>query len=155
MNLDDRMNRFRLASRELRNHYFRSDDPDNPWVAVQRFDEVERVLFENMVSAPLGLPTNRYKNVNPNIVVVPGGSFGVPIMINRGKDVNHGYWDHPTTRIDANAKLLFVRFFDWDEMGYMDNQYVMVLIAECSSDPDLIGRYALIESQYVRFQNAA
>jgi hypothetical protein len=66
MTLDEMMNRFRLASRELFNHYFRLPDtgeasgtqPDAPseegggaWDLEMRFSHVERMLFDKMVCA--------------------------------------------------------------------------------------------------------
>ena len=56
MDLDQLMNRFRLASRHLRNHYFHPPDwDDNEWNVVEYFEEVARLPFENLVLCPAGL----------------------------------------------------------------------------------------------------
>ena len=53
--LDDRMQRFRIASRELYNDFFAVSDPWNNdgWIMAERFAEVEQVLFSKMVFEPI------------------------------------------------------------------------------------------------------
>jgi hypothetical protein len=70
MALNEMMRRFRVASRELFNHYFRvsmvardvvavadvsAADDDDPWDVVDRFSHLEDVLFEELVSGPAKL----------------------------------------------------------------------------------------------------
>jgi hypothetical protein len=55
MELDALLNRFRIASRELFNHFFRVDDPYNneeAWALEESYGEVETLLFEKLVLEP-------------------------------------------------------------------------------------------------------
>src|ERR1700719_579447 len=83
MTLDERMNRFRLASRELFNHFFHipaatgaasalppgtsSAYNDEAWNAEERFSEVEAVLFEKLVIEPAQLTQVEYRDLHPQI----------------------------------------------------------------------------------------
>lgn len=155
MNLDTRMNRFRLASRELFNHYFRVEDASGTetdpeaWGAEERFEEVETVLFEKLVLEPMQLSGPTYGHRNTRIQVrLRSGRFA-PIMLNR--EVDSGYWDHSIREVTDDATLEFVSFFDWDQLHYRDHRYVRVVVAAWPSQPSAVGKHALIESQYVRY----
>jgi hypothetical protein len=155
MKHDVQMNRFRLASRELFNNYFRIEDASGngtdseAWSALERFIEVETVLFENMVLEPLEIGGPAYGNCNPRIrVCLRSGDFA-PIMLNR--EVDSGYWDHPLQEVTSDAVLKFVRFFDWDQLHYCDYRYVRVVVVDWPSHPVAVGKHALIETQYARY----
>lgn len=150
-NLDEAMNRFRLASRELFNNYFKLPGPSSKegWQWEGRFSEVEAVLYHTLVGEPASLSSTRYGELQPDVLVELSEGFRGPVMVNRG--VDSGYWDDPTTDISNEVRLLFVRFFDWNLLGYRDNRYVRVHISEWDAHPELVGRHALIESQYVHF----
>mgnify|MGYP003703970341 FL=1 len=151
MELDALINRFRVASRELFNGYFRVDDPHkNPeaWTFDERHGEIEQVLFEKMVLEPADLPSVDYGFANPNILVQLKSDFA-PIMFNR--EINSGYWDHPLREVTNDAKLVFVSFFDWDDLDYRDNRYVRVIVKEWLAYPEMTDKHALLESQYARF----
>jgi hypothetical protein len=47
--------------------------------------------------------------------------------------------------------MLFVSYFDWDQLGYRDNKYVQVEIESWPMHPETGGKRALIESHYVTF----
>jgi hypothetical protein len=70
-------------------------------------------------------------------------------MLNR--ELKSGYWDFPIRQVTSDARLLFLRFFDWNVLAYRDNRYVRVQVAEWFSQPEAIGKQTLIESQYVHF----
>jgi hypothetical protein len=149
--LDGAMNRFRVASRELFNNYFRVPDPYNNggWEWEERYSVVEEILFQKLVVEPGSLKRVPYRDLQPEVGVELRGSDFAPLMINRGVDT--GYWDDPTTEITKDARLLFLCFFDWDQLSYRDNRYVRVQIQRWDAHETLVGRQALIESQYVRF----
>ncbi|MBS0380652.1 MAG: hypothetical protein JSS29_19390 [Proteobacteria bacterium] len=149
--IDQQLNQFRLSSRELFNHAFRVQDPYNAggWEWETRFAEVERLLFQKLVREPCGLPGGEYGSTALGIAVVLQGCESVPAMINRGQDT--GYWDDPVSRIDTSARLRFVRFFDWDLLAIRDNRYVRIQIESWSLHPGLVGRHALVDSQYLRY----
>ncbi len=155
MDLDELMNRFRVASREIFNHYFRVLDPYNNdgWLLDERFGQVEAVLFEQLVTQPAKLPSVALGIHQPSIrVALRHGKFA-SIMINR--EIDSGYWDFPINEVTEDAQLSFLRFFDWDELAIRDNQYVRVIIDAWPSHPEAAGKHALIEAQYVVFRGQA
>jgi hypothetical protein len=151
MGMDESMKRFRLASRELYNNFFHVLEPyhNDGWLFEERFSAVQILLFEKLVSEPEGLSGTEYGDVQNEIVVKLAGYDSVPIMINR--EVNSGYWDHPIREVINEARLLFINFFDWDQLDYRDNRYVRVQIDSWESHPDTAGKHALIESHHVQF----
>lgn len=157
MSFDNTMKSFRLASRELFNHYFHVSDPwknsDLAWVAEGRFSEVETVLFQKLVAEPASLPHVAYKHAQPSIrVELAEKTDRAPIMLNR--ETKSGYWDHPVKEVNREVGMLFIQFFDWDVLSYRDNKFVRVQIESWPSHKDLVGKHALIENQYVRFTNS-
>ena len=154
MEFDEQMNRFRCASRELFNHYFRVLDPYNNdgWLLEERFSLVEAALFEQLVAACVALPSVPWGTHQPAIrVALRHGDFA-PIMVNR--DIDSGYWDFPIKELTKDAQLSFVRFFDWDLLAVRDNQYVRVVVDAWPQHPEVVGKHALVEAQYVVFRAA-
>jgi len=153
MELDARLNQFRIASRELFNLFFRLDKPyenDGAWVLEERYREVEKLLFEKLVLEPSAL-SGQYGALNPRIrVVLKHGEFA-PIMLNR--EVNSGYWDYPLREVTKEAALGFISYFDWDQLDYRDHRYVRVQVLEWPSQSAVVGKQAFIEAQYVKFSN--
>ena len=143
---------FRVASRELFNHYFRiHDDPysnsDRAWLLMERFEQLERLLFKKLVVKEAGIADIGYGRVHSEITVTCGE--GAPLMINR--EINSGYWDYPLEKISGTPKLQFIGFFDWDVLGIRDNGYVHVQIADWPGHPEVTNKHALIHSHYVSF----
>lgn len=154
INIDNMMARFRIASREVFNHFFRVSDPYNNdgWSFEERFSEVQAVLFKMLVTEPASLSGKEYGCHQPDILVELRGCEAVPIMFNR--EVDSGYWDYPIKELTKDVRLLFVSFFDWDQLDYRDNRYVRAQVDRWPAHPENIGKHALIESQYVRFAKA-
>lgn len=75
-------------------------------------------------------------------------------MLNRELSVAHGYWDYPDTKFMQSINAEFVRFFDFDWLAYRDYRYVMVFVSAAPSLPEIESRYALVETQYVRYSLA-
>lgn len=147
------MTRFRLASRELFNNYFRTGGRDeDAWKAQERFSTLEGHLFDALVSLPAGLSGGTYGLIRPGIVCRLEGSDHAPWMLNRADD--SGYWDHPQDQVTRDAVLSFVAFFDWDSLDLIDWRYVRVTVSDWASHPELVGKHALIETIYVRFERA-
>ena len=165
---NEMMNRFRLASRELFNHFFHvsgatgqssrapldspAADGGEAWDLEVRFSHVEEVLFEKLVCEPARLTHAPYGSLQSEILVELNSDV-CPIMLNR--EVNSGYWDFPIREVTRDARLLFFRFFDWDVLAYRDNRYVLVQIDSWPSHPEAVGKQALVEAQYVHFVHAA
>ena len=116
--IDELLGRFRLASRDLFNHYFRVCNPykrgSGAWIPEERFREVESLLFQKLVVEPANLPTIEYGELQEGILVTPRHSGIMPVLLNR--DVDCGYWDYPLTEITDDAQVFFLSFFDWDQL---------------------------------------
>lgn len=149
---------FREAARHLWNcHYLPNLSQQNPWDVRDSFDRVSIELFNSLVLEPSGVNGTQLAAAsegNPQPItglrVHPSADSGVPILINRHRP-RSGYWDHPKSLLAAGeAELLLARFFDFDEIAYRDFRYLEVLIASSTSDPDIAGRWALLDFQYAR-----
>lgn len=155
MNLDQCMNNFRLASRDLYNRYFRTgkgrESWDESWFLRENFEDIESVMFKSMVCNPLGLPDIALGQVKNRIKVV-AHSYPLAAMVNR--DIHSGYWDYPVEELGSKTTLHFISFFDWDNLEGFDNQYVRVLIQDCPAHPEVNGKHALIEARLVKFREA-
>jgi hypothetical protein len=153
MNIDETMNQFRLASRELFNNYFRSLHPypatEGNWTREESFQEVQALLFKKQVIEPFKLGETNYGDVQSQIQVELRAGTSAPIMLNR--EIKSGYWDHPQKEISEDARLLFISFFDFDQLDYRDHQYIRVEVHDWTSHPELINKHALIERQYAQF----
>jgi hypothetical protein len=151
--VDEQMNQFRIASRELFNHFFRIRDPygsdQQAWLYESRFRDLQVLLFQKLVTEPLSLDIVEYGCLQPDILVEPRYDEAIPIMLNR--DVDSGYWDYSLKEINKDARLLFISFFDWDQLDYKDNRYVRVYVDCLSNHTNAIGKHGLIELQHVRF----
>lgn len=154
MNISDLIIRFRIASRELFNNFFSVSDPyvNDGWVWEERFRHVEIELFRQIVAVPTSINEVEYGYFQPNISVALSDVEFAPIQINR--ELDSGYWDFPVTEVDSNAKLAFIKFFDWDALRCRDNQYVRVKIIAWQSHPECVGKHALIEAAYVTYEIA-
>ena len=70
------------------------------------------------------------------------------MLLNR--EVNSGYWDYPVNEVEHATRLLFVSYFDWDQLDYRDNKYVRVQVDQWPARPEIVGKHGLIESHYVK-----
>ena len=149
---------FREAARHLWNAHYRQNLSDRePWDLRDSFDEVIIRLFASLVLEPLAIdgtglsPSSAGEpTAVTGVIVRPSPEVGVPIMINRDRP-RSGYWDHPKQRIAGDeAELLFARFFDFDQLTYRDFRYLEVFIASSDREPDIVGRWALLDFEYAR-----
>jgi hypothetical protein len=150
--IDELVNSFRLASRELFNNFFRTSNPyigNEGWTAKERFSAVQSVLFQKLVTEPAGLSRITYGDPQPNIGVEIRIGENAPVMLNR--ETRSGYWDHPVTQVTREAGLRFLAFFDWDQLGCKDNQYARILVDRWPSRPEVVGKEGLIDCRHVRF----
>ena len=146
MLLHDRLVAFRLASRQLFNGFFRH--PSNSaaaWEDEERFSNVEEELFRMLVSDPEGIPDIAYAETQPEICI----RFRAGISSKRWLLNRKGSWEESVCL--ADAEMHFEAFFDWNQVGVKDYQYVRVKVAECPDRTDLVGMEALIEFQDVYF----
>lgn len=146
---------FREAARHLWNTAFHRPDAHREggvaWDRRDAFSRVATELFTAIVLAPLEVTDQRLAPLWDHAAApltcfeVNPSASAIPIMINRASP-RTGYWDDPVRQIaSGEARMQFVRFFDWDELGYRDFQYVETLMVDVPAHPELVGRYALIE----------
>ena len=156
MNIDTYINKFRLASRELFNHYFLDDIVrDNDWGLYEQFQMLEEQLFQALVSSRIGISEivyGCYPQEQIHVVPQQGSVSGIPIMLNRL--IDSGYWDFPIDKAPQESVFKFISFFDWDQKAYKDNRYIRVLVLDWPGNEELIGKHALIETQYVNYEKA-
>jgi hypothetical protein len=127
----------------------------------ETFCKIETELFFAIVAIPLEDDTSELADhmTDPKkglslYHVVPSPESGVPVMISRDKE-NTQYWDYSKDCLcPDDAEMRFVRFFDFSFDDYIDYKYVMAEIITSTKHPDLIGRLALIETNYMKIFKA-
>ena len=143
---------YRVSARGIWNTAFWPDTDFRNWDSADRFDEIQRILFSELVLAKLGKEwpvDDVFRTPIPFLQVVPS-SHTIPIMIqNPRSDQSSGYWDHPLNRISpGEAEMNFLRYFDWNRLDYVDFRYYRVKIARFDAKSELVGREALIDRQH-------
>lgn len=143
---------YRISARGIWNTAFWPDPEFRNWDSVDRFNEIQRILFCELVLAKLGRewPVHDVLRIPiPFLLVVPS-SDSVPIMIqNPRPDRPTGYWDHPVNRISpGEVEMHFLEYFDWNRLDYADFRYYRVKIARFDNKLELVGREALIDRQH-------
>ncbi len=144
----DIFQKYREGARHIRNSYYVPKDISDEDV-LEDFSELSIVLFKHLVLNEFGLNFE-----SSEWLVEPASMFHVvplgqtcPIMINRKGQSE--YWDHPITEIKkSDFRMVFVDYFDWDDMDLIDFRYYRVRIIESSTYPELLGSDALIETIY-------
>jgi hypothetical protein len=143
---------YRVSARTIWNTSFWPDPDFRNWDSRDRFREIERLLFDELVLAKLDREwplESIFRNPIPFFRVVPSIGHGTPIMIQKPRPgALTGYWDDPVNIVKPEeTKLAFLAFFDWNQMDYIDLRYYHVKITSFDMHPELVGREALIEHQ--------
>ena len=146
------LDHFRVSSRSVWNTAFWPDAHFRNWDSAEQFDEVQRILFSELVLAKLEkeCPVHDIFQIPiPFLQIVPS-SESVPIMIQNPRPGRpSGYWDHPVKQITTGeAELHFLEYFDGNRLDYLDFRYYKVQIARFNARPELVGQEALIDRQY-------
>jgi hypothetical protein len=147
---------YRITVRSIWNTGFWPDPAFQDWEAQERFEEVSRILFDELVLTKLDLEwqiSDIFRKPMPFFRIQPTSDYGCPVMIDREGDAltGGGVWNDPVNRLrPLEAELHFIQFFDWDKMNYIDLQYYMAGIAVFAAQPHLVGRRALIDRQYLK-----
>ena len=127
-------------------------DSTNDSYFLESFKFVRVELFKSIVikfGVNRGLSSLSKKAAAKSLkVCIPKGQ-SVPVLINREKNVNHGYWDHDVSEIDASCELDFVDLFDWDSCGVLDMSIVMAKVVGCEASPRIVNHFLLIDIKYV------
>jgi hypothetical protein len=144
---------YRVSARSVWNTAFWPDPDFRDWDSAERFQSIERILFDALVLAKLDkeIPADDiFRKPIPCFRVAPA-SPSVPIIIQRlCPETRNRYWDDPVDRVSAGKiEMHFLAFFDWNQLDYRDLKYYHVRITAFEEQPHLVGREALIERQYV------
>jgi hypothetical protein len=146
---------YRMSARAIWNTAFWPDQDFRNWDSIEQFHEIEKLLFQELVLAKVDREwplQNIFRNAIRFFHVVPSHVqvHGIPILIQQPRPgTPTGYWDDPVNFVKpGQAELLFVAYFDWDEMDYIDLRYYRVKIARFDAHSELVGREALIERQH-------
>ena len=139
---------YRASARAVWNTAFWPAPQFRSWDSVDEFDEIQRLLFQALVVAKLEREwplQNTFREAIPFFQIVPTSSTRILIQKPR-PGAPTGYWDDPVSTIDpGEAELLFIAYFDWNRMDYIDLQYYRVKISRFDAHRELVGREALIE----------
>lgn len=141
---------YREAIRHLWNSTFSILDESLRFgVCLDLFEEIDALIFRALVCEPLGIEFKEKATNDPiiNLKVIPINLLTeVHVLINRSIPAS-GYWDYPIKVLNvSDVDLALIGFFDWDEYSQKDCHYYRVRIIDCKSQPNLIGRDALIET---------
>jgi hypothetical protein len=143
--ITDRLNKYRECARGIWNNFLRSD------IDAETHDSFSAIcehLMQELVLKTIGRPEHRRAGPDepyPFLHIVPVAPT-VPIMINRPSHDRNKYWDDPVRDVSQRGSdLLFIDYFDWDNIGFIDFQYYRVAIAGFDGQPHLAGRQALLD----------
>lgn len=144
---------YRMSARAIWNTAFWPDQDFRNWDSIDQFHEIEKLLFQELVLAKVEREwplQDLFENAIPFFHTVPSLAHGTPIMIQSPRPgAPTGYWDDPVNLVKPEqAELLFIAYFDWNEMDYIDLRYYRVKIASFDAHAELVGREALIERQH-------
>lgn len=152
MNITERMNHFREASRSLWNVYFRERaGQEQGWDLSDAFSEVHVALFNAIVKFDLPDEAESIPHTWDSKYAVMTSYHikskwpATHALVNRDLPPS-GYWDFPTDMIDlSQSDVRLVNVFDWDLLGFRHNRFYRVrIMSSCVSG--LEGRDALIEA---------
>ena len=141
---------YRISARAIWNTAFWPDQHFRNWDSIEQFQEIEKLLFQELVLGKLAREwplKNLFDDAIPFFRIVPSHVHGAPIMIqNPRPGALRGYWDDPVNLLRPDqAELHFISYFDWNLMDYIDLRYYRVKIASFDAHSELVGREALIE----------
>jgi hypothetical protein len=139
---------YRVSARAIWNTAFWPDPDSRNWESIERFDEIKKILFGELVLRKLSRDwpiSDLFGTAISFFQIVP--SYDAPIMIqNPRAEAASGYWDHPVNRIKPeDAEMIFLGYFDWNLQDYLDLRYYHVKITKFPAHSELVGREALME----------
>ena len=149
-NITTEMTAYRESVRHLWNSTFSTLDESLRFgTCLEFFEQIDALMFRALVCEPHGIEFKEKASFDPiyNLKVIPISPTGMPILVNRSMPAS-GYWDDPVNVINASdgVELAFIGLFDWDGCNVKDCAYYRVRIIDFKSQPNLIGRDALVET---------
>jgi hypothetical protein len=145
------LNSYRDCARALWNGYLR---PSADFDRVDAFAGICELLFAELVLRRLQKTDQTRKSSSEPysfLHVVPTADL-VPIMIHRPRSTDQNrYWDDSVDQVpQSSTSLLYIDYFDWDQMGYIDFEYYRVKIARFDTQPQVVGREALVKVHHAK-----
>lgn len=142
--------RYREVARMIWNIGFWPDMRLREWDAVEAYREAVARLFESMVLLPLGYHAHiEYPDSPGRIacfhVTIKGHPMQILVDKNLPDEPGH-QWENRSLQLSAASKafeMQFVRFFDWDQLGRRDFEFLEVLITRLDDRPEMVGHHAL------------
>jgi len=107
---------YRITVRSIWNTGFWPDPAFQDWEAQERFEEVSRILFDELVLTKLDLEwqiSDIFRKPMPFFRIQPTSDYGCPVMIDREGDAltGGGVWNDPVNRLrPLEAELHFIQF---------------------------------------------
>ncbi len=144
---------YRMSARAIWNTAFWPDHDFRNWDSIDQFHQIEKLLFQELVLAKVDRNwplQDLFGKAISFFQIVPSLVHGTPIMIqNPRPGAPTGYWDDPVKLVKPEeAEMLFIAYFDWNEMDYIDLRYYRVKITSFDTHPEVVGREALIDRQH-------
>jgi hypothetical protein len=116
-----------------------------------RFDTIKELLFYELVLNKIGKIDSRKTSNDPWLFIkIEPTSSSCPMLIGRSDKKGCKNWDNSSVELNDNVDMRFIDYFDWDEFGFIDFQYIRVRILSSEKHSHLIGKEALIETRYAR-----
>ena len=151
MDLNKRMSDFRLASRELYNQYFFSQDDERASEAEERYTILLEYLFQYMVLEPEKIKGPEYfENNNYLIVSFKPRTCGYYLI---EVEKSQGNWSiEKIPCFHEPPQMYFQCYFDWRDIEIKDNKYVKGVLLSCVGAEHLIGKECHFEASDVLFE---
>ena len=141
---------YRNAARSLWNDAYWSQNSLRTWESYNVFLQIKDLLFRSVVLDQIEDDTDQDSDWSASLRVILR-SQQAPVLINREPNKSHGNWDHIVDRIKRDdVTLVFVDYFDWNVLDYVDFQYYRVLVKSSIEHPEIAGHQALIDVHYAR-----
>jgi len=153
MDLNKRMNDFRLASRELYNQYFFSEDREQASEAEERHSILLEYLFQYMVLEPENIKGSEYFEENKKLLVAlknrNTGYYQIEV------EKSQGQWSIEKIPCSLGSPELFFQcYFDWDDLDIKDNKYVKGTLKSCPGVEHFVGKNCHFDAGEVVFKKA-
>jgi len=148
------MHEYKEAIRSLWNSHIRKHiRPDYQTSDFYKFQQIQILLLEKIVLDRFGERADQFTTLSLQrlgcIWLQLASSSITELCLEQFEDgkIISGRWGYPTLPYNKLAcHLEWIDFFDWEELGYMDCHYQIVVIRDAKNHPELEGRRALIEA---------
>jgi|KBSSwiStaDraftv2_1062776.scaffolds.fasta_scaffold979377_1 hypothetical protein len=127
---------------------------------LDTFEAIDRLLFKSLVCDRIGtqFPNSHVLGADalPALIVRPKNDLlDVPLMIEQPSGEGNFYWAPEKVFAAAGIEGEFIEFFQWDRYDFWSASLSRCRLTKFPSDPNLIGRDALIEIVHADFLSEA